>query len=129
MTVNLSAASIETLEYLHTHGAATAEELHAATRNGRPHQVMRDIVRRLTRLEELHWVYSEVGADGLTRWHALGGAPEPAPRARPKPYVGQVVPPRQFDVMRAPPYTGAPAPAARLGALDFQRFASHGVRC
>lgn len=128
MTANLSAASIETLEYLHTHGAATTEELHAATRNGRPHQITRDIVRRLARLEELHWVYSEVGPGGVARWHALGGAPEPAPRPRTKPYVGEVVPPRRIDVMNST-WVPPAGPALRPGALDYQRCASRGVQC
>lgn len=128
MSMPLREASIEVLEHLHTHGPCTAEELHAATCAGRPHQYERDVLRRLERLETLHWVYSAVGPDGLTRWAALGGAPEPAPRPRPKPYVGQVVPPRRIDVMNTT-WVPPAAPALRPGALDFQRCASRGVAC
>jgi hypothetical protein len=128
MSHPLREASLELLEHLHTHGPCTAEELHAATCAGRPHQYERDIARRLERLESLHWIYSEIGADGLTRWAALGGAPEPARPARPKPYVGQVVPPRRIDVMHTTwePPAGM---ALRPGALDYQRCASRGLRC
>lgn len=42
---------------------------------------------------------------------------------------GQIVPPRQFDVMNAPVYRASPGPALRHGALDFLRHPSVGVRC
>jgi hypothetical protein len=43
--------------------------------------------------------------------------------------VGQLVPPRQHNVMHGPTYQPAAGTALRPGALDFMRLASHGHRC
>ena len=37
--------------------------------------------------------------------------------------------PIQYDVMRAPKLPASRAPVLRPGALDYQRYASHGDRC
>jgi hypothetical protein len=37
--------------------------------------------------------------------------------------------PNQYDVMAAPEFTPPPATVLRPGALDYQRYASHGDRC
>ncbi|MCM2340435.1 hypothetical protein [Rhodoferax sp.] len=37
--------------------------------------------------------------------------------------------PNQYDVMRAPTWQASHAPVLRPGALDYQRYASHGDRC
>lgn len=37
--------------------------------------------------------------------------------------------PNQYDVMRAPQFTPPPATVLRPGALNYQRYASHGDRC
>lgn len=44
-------------------------------------------------------------------------------------YVGQRVPPRQYDVMYGPVYVPSPSAAPRAGSLDFMRLASHGYGC
>ena len=46
-----------------------------------------------------------------------------------KPHLGQVVPPAQYDVMRAPPWRPGPGPVMRPGAMDHLAARSVGVRC
>ena len=129
LTNKLSHVSFELLDHLRAHGPATAEALHAVLSPGRPHMRPRDTALRLKRLEALSWLYSEVGSDGVRRWHALAITPTTArPAPRPKPYVGQVAPPRRIDVMNST-WVPPAGPALRSGALDYQRCASRGVRC
>lgn len=42
---------------------------------------------------------------------------------------GAVVPPRQFNTMAAAPYVPPAHAVMRPGALDYQRYTSHGDRC
>lgn len=129
LTSKLSRASFELVDHLRAHGPATAQELHAVLSPGRPHMRPRDIAQRLKRLEALSWLYSEEDRDGVRRWHALAITPTTArPAPRPKPYVGQVAPPRRIDVMNST-WVPPAGPALRAGALDYQRCASLGVRC
>lgn len=44
-------------------------------------------------------------------------------------YAGQLVPPRQFNTMDAAPYVPPAQTAMRPGALDYQRYSSHGDQC
>lgn len=129
LTSKLSHVSFELLDHLRAHGPATAEALHAVLSPGRPHMRLRDTALRLKRLEALHWLYSEVGNDGACRWHALAITPTTArPAPRPKPYIGQVAPPRRIDLMGTT-WEPPAGPALRPGAFDYQRCASRGVRC
>lgn len=44
-------------------------------------------------------------------------------------YAGQVVPPRQYDVMYGPVYVPPRSAALRPGSQDFRQCSSHGWRC
>lgn len=44
-------------------------------------------------------------------------------------FAGQLVPPRQFNTMDAPPYVPPAHTSARPGSLDYKRYASHGHQC
>jgi len=47
----------------------------------------------------------------------------------PQPRPANVVPPPQYDRMRAPVWTANPAAPARAGALNHTRIESRGFRC
>lgn len=53
----------------------------------------------------------------------------PAPIAAEDSYLLSKALPNQYDVMRAPTWQASHAPVLRPGALDYQRYASHGDRC
>ena len=53
----------------------------------------------------------------------------PAGSRPPQPRPANVVPPPQYDRMRAPIWTATPAAPARPGALDHARIESRGYRC
>lgn len=87
----------------------------------------------LYKLREYGMVYRTIAPTGAIQW--FHGA-EPEAQATATAHAdaedqppGQITPPRQFDVMRAPLYRSSPGPALRPGALDFQQYASRGVRC
>lgn len=85
----------------------------------------------LYRLRGYGLVYRTISESGGIQWF-YGSEPEVAVEMPAAPVVespGVVVPPRQFDIMRAPVYQPGPGPALRPGALDFQRYPSVGVRC
>lgn len=77
-------------------------------------------VHRVLRNDEMLWAHGP---------HPLAVSEEAEPEAAPEPYMGAVVPPACFDLMHAPAYVPDAGPALRLGALDYKRCASHGVRC
>ena len=65
------------------------------------------------------------GTAAARRWRiAPQGEPTPLPH-----YPQTLVPPAQYDHMRAPDYVPDAGPALRAGALNFQRLPSHGDRC
>ncbi|MDD2811684.1 hypothetical protein [Rhodoferax sp.] len=43
--------------------------------------------------------------------------------------IAPITPPACYDMLRAPVYVPPPCSVLRPGALDYQRHASHGVRC
>ena len=53
----------------------------------------------------------------------------PAGSRPPQPRPANVVPPPQYDRMRAPIWTATPAAPSRPGALDHARIESRGYRC
>ena len=55
------------------------------------------------------------------------GRPVGSKPTQPRP--ANVVPPAQYDRMRAPIWTATPAAPARPGALDHARIESRGYRC
>lgn len=137
----LSPASVELVAFLHSHGASTEDEIHTALSPGRPHIRPRDTAKRLNNLRALGHADFEVAANGAKIWYAsqpalatpaaqAAGRP-PGSSNKPKPQVdrSQLVPPPQYDRMRAPPYTEPPAQAVRPGALQFLQCASRGNRC
>ena len=134
----LSPASLELVAFLCSHGASTPEEIHTALSPGRPHVRPTDTAKRMNNLRALGHIDYEVAVSGAKLWYAckpapaanLGGRPLGSPN-KPKPPAdrSQLVPPPQYDRMRAPAYIGQPVHAARPGALQFLQFASHGNRC
>lgn len=71
-----------------------------------------------------------VPARGLTTARAgqVQGS-DAAPTYQHLQYLGAVVPPRQFNTMDSDPYVPPTQVAMRPGALDYQRYASHGDHC
>ena len=61
----------------------------------------------------------------------LETAPQPnrPPRRVARLADGPIVPPRQYDLMRAAVWAPAPMPATRPGADDHKRYASRGHGC
>lgn len=91
----------------------------------------------LYKLREYGMVYRTIGPTGAIQWfhgaepeaHATATATATTHADVEDQPPGLITPPRQFDVMRAPVYRSSAGPALRTGALDFQQYASRGVRC
>ncbi len=85
--------------------------------------------KRLRSLRELGWVDYADSESGERLWYACSHRPRPRQRPQPATDTPVLVPPRRIDVMQGGCYRPAPLPPARAGALEHQRYASHGVRC
>ena len=118
--------SAAVVAHLKQHGAATLDELlpHFAD-EGRS-----KLRKRLSNLVDGNWLDIAWDARGAMLWlvaprarTALPTLPPSAPSAPPV-----LVPPRRINVMQGD-YVPPPMTPARPGALDFQRYASHGFRC
>ena len=118
--------SAAVVAHLKQHGAATLDELlpHFAD-EGRS-----KLRKRLSNLVDGNWLDIAWDASGAMLWlvaprarTALPTLPQAAPSAPPV-----LVPPRRINVMQGD-YVPPPMTPARPGALDFQRYASHGFRC
>ena len=118
--------SAAVVAHLKQHGAATLDELlpHFAD-EGRS-----KLRKRLSNLVDGNWLDIAWDARGAMLWlvaprarTALPALPQAAPSAPPV-----LVPPRRINVMQGT-YVPPPMTPARPGALDFQRYASHGFRC
>lgn len=118
--------SAAVVAHLKQHGAATLDELlpHFAD-EGRS-----KLRKRLSNLVDGNWLDIAWDARGAMLWlvaprarTALPTLPQAAPSAPPV-----LVPPRRINVMQGD-YVPPPMTPARPGALDFQRYASHGFRC
>ena len=121
--------SAAVVAHLKQHGAATLDELlpHFAD-EGRS-----KLRKRLSNLVDGNWLDIAWDARGAMLWlvaprarTALPTLPQAAPSAPSAPPV--LVPPRRINVMVGN-YTPPPMAPARPGALDYQRYASQGVRC
>ena len=118
--------SAAVVAHLKQHGAATLDELlpHFAD-EGRS-----KLRKRLSNLVDGNWLDIAWDARGAMLWlvaprarTALPTLPQATPSAPPV-----LVPPRRINVMQGD-YVPPPMTPARPGALDFQRYASHGFRC
>ena len=117
--------SVAVVEHLKLHGASTLEELRVhfgAEGRGR-------FAQRLSNLVYGNWLDISYAANGdmlyLVAPRARAALPKPQAPASAPPVL---VPPRRISVM-AGTYTPPPMAPARPGALNYQRVASHGVRC
>lgn len=85
--------------------------------------------KRLSNLCDGNWIDIAWNADGEMLWlvapRARAALPKPPQPASTPPVL---VPPRRINVM-AGTYRPPPLTPTRPGALDYQRCASHGVRC
>lgn len=125
--------------YIAAHGPCSFDELFEGLCTGPASGDSRDHLSYTLRNMCLASDLACNGFRGLRQWWPNDGrpAPEPVtpatrkPRARPaKPkFLGPTTPPRDFDVMHAPPYVPPSDQAARAGSMDFKRCASHGYQC
>jgi hypothetical protein len=81
--------------------------------------------RKLYKLCEKRLVHCQQDEAGQQLW--IDGSPPFAKEGAYRAFDG--VPPRQFDVMRAPVWQPGRGPVLRPGALDFKAVPSQGVRC
>ena len=138
--------NLELLNFVNQRGHATWLELFTAFGDG-PADSKSATQRFSKKLEYLVYVEKlQVTGRGTTRnFYISPTADQPTPRRGlttahatqasgsdalvHRAYYGQLVPPRQFNTMTAAPYVPPTHAAMRPGALDYQRYASHGQRC
>jgi hypothetical protein len=122
-----SAVNCAILAYLKTYGPALVPDIDQALMNVDGFDDDSDCTRLKRALHKLRLkrlAHCQQDADGQERW----AAGPPASRQECSSCTDGV-PPRQFDVMRAPVYKPGSGPALRPGALDFRAIPSHGFRC
>ena len=117
--------SVAVVEHLKLHGASTLEELRVhfgAEGRGR-------FAQRLSNLVYGNWLDISYAANGDMLYLVAPRARAALPKAQaPASAPPVLVPPRRISVM-AGTYTPPTMAPARPGALNYQRVASHGVRC
>jgi hypothetical protein len=121
-----SAVNGAILAYLKTYGPTPIEELDQALMNVDgfdDDSACTRLKRTLHKLRQKRLVHCQDAA-GQVRWAA-----GPPALLQDGCSYSDGVPPRQFDVMRAPVYKPGSGPALRPRALDFQAIPSHGCRC
>ena len=127
----LSPESAAVIKHLKEHGSSTAFAMHPQFQDMSRTQLL----KRLGNLVDLGWLDFTWNNAGDKMWFLRASAraipvhtvADEAPhQAAPAPPV--LVPPRRINVMVGN-YTPPPMAPARPGALDYQRYASQGVRC
>ena len=122
---SIGPASVTVLNHLKQHGACTLDELrplYSAEGRTRFHQ-------RLNNLVYGNWLDIAWSASGDMLWLIAPRARAALPTTQqPASSPPVLVPPRRTSVMEGHYQPPRFAPA-RSGALDYQRCASHGVRC
>lgn len=83
---------------------------------------------RLARLVSVGYLSTNGLKDRHRLWSAGPNAPQPEKPPTP-PWVGQIVPAREVDVMVGPVYVPPRMVCPRAGGLDFKRVASRGHAC
>lgn len=138
-------AVLALLKLVNQRGQCSAAELYAQfcqdLANG---QERRRLALRLSYLVMTEQLCRQGRGQTAQYWLGLqAGAPTGRAATRPPghpplpdlpPYVSQfanptTTPAPSYNSMAAPPWVPPPGPALRPGALDYQRYASHGHRC
>ncbi len=137
--------NLELLNFIDRHGQCAASELYVrfCVTPGHNKEAQRmaaklsylvgceQLCRQGRGLTALYTLGPQAGVHtpSAARARAKAAPAPPAAPVRPEPVVGPSTPDRPDYRITVAPYVPGPGAALRPGALDYQRYASHGVRC